>query len=315
MSVTDARSMLFVDRATGMLVGLFVLVQVAVALLAFDAVAATDVAGSQQESDVGFSAYIMGAIVLETVVIVTAWRFSSILPDWVWTGLKWGALVSAVIVALWISYLIRGPTITAAVVIVACIFGPLAVRSNTYYLVHNGIAAVGTVFFAFLLGGMLTPRVIIAFLLLMTAWDMVAVWKSDWMRDLISATAGAKLPVYYILPKGLQVDMDRFTSWLSDQEGEKPDDVSAVLGVGDIAIPGALVVSCVYALPETARLWAVGGIVVGGSISMAALRVSLRGSGTLPALPWITTGTLSGFVVAILLSGVSLFSVLGGVPP
>ena len=315
MSVADARSRFFVDRATGMLVGLFVLIQLAVAAIALDAVTtAPDMAASHQEGDVGFSFYMVGIIIVETLVLVTVWRYSSILPDWIWTGVKWGALVSALLAAVWIAYLIHGLIVTAGLVIVAGIAGPLMVRSDTYWIVHNALAAAGTILFAMLLGGILEPLVVIAFLLLMTVWDMVAVWKSDWMEDLMSAAAGTRLPIYYILPNGLQVDTGRFRTWLAEEEGEKPDDVAAVLGVGDIAIPSGLVVSCIYALPEAARLWAVGGVVVGGAISMAVLRVSLKHSGALPALPWITTGTLSGFVVAILLSGVPLLSVLGGVP-
>jgi len=313
MSVSDARSAFFVDRGTGMLVGLFVLVQLAVAALALDAVSATEVATTQQEGDVRFSAYMAGVVVLETVIIVTAWRFSSIIPRWVWTGIKWGVLVSLALIALYYTYQTHGAMRVAIVLVAAGTIGPTMVLSDTYWIMHNFFAVAGTVFFAMVLGGMVQPRVLIAFLVLMTVWDMVAVWKSDWMDDLISMAAGTKLPVYYILPSGLRVDMDRFTTWLADRDGEKPKDVAAVLGVGDLAIPAALIVSCILALPEVARLWPVGGIIVGGAISMAVLRVSLQREGSLPALPWITTGTLSGFIIGVLVSGVSLLSVLGGV--
>jgi len=272
MSVADAQSRFFVDRATGMLVGLFVLVQVAVAALAFDAVTtAPEVATAHQEGDVGFSLYMVGIVIVETLVLVTAWRYSSILPDWIWTGVKWGAFVSALLVSVWMAYQIYGLIVTAGLVVVGGIGGPLVAKSDTYWIVHNILAAGGTVLFAMLLGGILEPPVVIAFLLLMTVWDMIAVWKSGWMDGLISAASSAKLPVYYILPSGMQVDIGRFREWLSEREGEKPDDIGAVLGVGDIAIPAGLVVSCIYALPETTRLWAVGGVVVGGAISMAVL--------------------------------------------
>ena len=313
MSVADARSWFFVDRETGMLVGVFVLVQLVVAALALDAVTtAPEMATSHQEGDVGYSLYMVGIVIIETLVLVTVWRYSSILPDWIWTGMKWGVLVSALLVSVWMAYQIHGLTATAGLVTLASIAGPLMVRFDTYWIVHNTLAAGATVLFAMLLGGILEPRVVIAFLLLMTVWDMVAVWKSDWMDGLISAAANTRLPIYYILPSGLQVDTARFRTWLAEKEGEKPDDVAAVLGVGDVAIPAGLLVSSVYALPDTSRLWAIGGIVIGGAISMSVLRVSLKRAGSLPALPWITTGTLFGFAGGILLSSTSLLAVVGG---
>lgn len=313
MSVADARSRFFVDRATGMLVGLFVLVQLAVAALALDAVTtAPDVATGHQEGDVGFSLYMVGIVIVETLVLVTVWRYSSILPDWVWTGLKWGVFATLLLGALWYVTVRYGGRQTAALVLFASIVGPLMVRYDTQWILHNLLAVAVTIGFAMFLGALLEPHVVIAFLLLMTVWDMIAVWQSDWMDGLISAATSAKLPVYYILPTGAQVDIARFREWLSEREGEKPDDIGAVLGVGDIAIPAALLVSSIYALPEISRLWAVGGIVIGGAVSMAVLRVSLDRGGSLPALPWITTGTLSGFAAGILLSSTSLLAVVGG---
>lgn len=312
MSVADARSAFFVDRSTGMLVGLFVLVQLVVAAVSLDAVTTTEAVASQQQGDVGFSLYMVGIIVLETIVLVTAWRYSSILPDWVWTGVKLGAIGSVVIIGLRWSVLTNGIRYTAGIVAFSAVAGPLVVKFDTYWILHNIAALTLTVLFAMLLGGLLEPRAVIAFLLLMTCWDMIAVWRSGWMEGLISVAADTHLPIYYILPTGAQVDMSRFRTWLADREDEKPDDVGAVLGVGDIAIPAALVASSALALPATSRGWAIAGVTIGGAVAMAVLRVSLSRGSTLPALPWITTGTLAGFGVGVLLSGSSLLAVIGG---
>jgi hypothetical protein len=45
---------------------------------------------------------------------------------------------------------------------------------------------------------------------------------------------------------------------------------------------------------------------------MVALRASLTNAESLPALPWLTSGTLLGFAAGVVISPVSMLAVVGG---
>jgi presenilin-like A22 family membrane protease len=303
------------DWYAGLLVALLLAVQLAAVWVASGVVTRAQTTSSQslpaQTTTPETAGLYVGIIVAESIVLVVLYRYASLLPAWVWRGLKWGLFVSVAMGAIWLSAIRNGAVETAALVSVATIFYSLAVWFDMNWLLHNAPAFTAAVLGALLVGVVLSPRVVLVFLTLLTVWDMVAVWKSDWMDGLIGVAASAHLPIYMILPSALQLDMSALREWLVERDGPKPDGVAGILGVGDLAIPAALSVSVVVALPSAWRV-VVAGVVSGGVAGMVALRGSLSSSETLPALPWLTTGTMLGFAAGAIAGPVSLLAVLGG---
>lgn len=303
------------DWYAGLLVGLLLAVQLAAIRVAAAMTTVAESSGGDslpaQTSAPETAGLYVGVIVVESIVLVLLYRYASLLPAWVWRGLKWGLYASIGLGALWVSYVLNGPTETAVVLAITCIGAPLTVWFDVNWLLHNLLACVGAIVAAVGVGVALSPRVVVVFLVLLTVWDMIAVWKSDWMDGLIGVAASASLPIYVILPSAAQLDMSELRAWLADRDGPKPDGVAGILGVGDLALPTALSVSVVVALPS---VWAVAvaGVVAGGVVGMVALRASLTNAESLPALPWLTSGTLLGFAAGVVISPVSMLAVVGG---
>jgi len=157
-------------------------------------------------------------------------------------------------------------------------------------------------------GGMgLSPAVIIAIMCAFTIYDHIAVNLTDIMGELIELSGKASIPNVVIIPTTLQFDLGKLKEIVVD--GEKPDSVAFVIGVGDFVFPSLLVVSGYVA-------GGLGGPAVGavGGTTIAAiiLRDSLEhADGGLPALPWLNTGAIAGFIAGAVVGNVTLVTALG----
>lgn len=315
MSVQNNRDRIIVDGMTGMLVGLFVSVQIAAVWVAVNMGSTGSVATAtpaQQSESLTMSARIVAMIVSETILIVLAWRYASLLPEWLRTVIKWGVASVVGVSLFWVVITIYGALLASSLV---TLFAGLSLVMKHYdlkWLLHNLLAFGLALVAAKGLGATLSPRPLLVFLVLLTVWDIVAVWKSGWMDGLIGAFGKHNIPAYFILPAAPQINMSRFTDWLGDRDSEKPNDVAGLLGVGDVAVPAAVVVSTVIAFPTAVYQPIIAATIFGGSVAMVSLRTAMGHGKTVPALPWISTGCVAGFIVGVLISSVSLASVFGG---
>lgn len=308
------RSRFLVDDVALILVGFALTVQV-MALLVTQTLLDTVLGiASMQTSNVALGGYWVGVIVVETVVIVLASRYSSLLPDWVTKAAKWAVIIGLAGYFYWLFVAAKGlPWATTMYALVAVCFYSVN-RFDVLHIIFNAMAISLAVGVAVLMGFVASPRVILAFIILLTIWDMVAVWGSDWMDGAVAWAASWGLPVFVVIPGQFRVEMGEVFGWLQDLEEEpRPHGIAGILGVGDLAVPATLTVSGAVALPAGPGHPAVIGTIVGATLAMVLLRTTPRNDGeSLPALTWLATGAAAGFAIGVVASPTSLVAVLGG---
>lgn len=254
----------------------------------------------------------VGVVIVETVVLVLLWRLSRYLPEWLRAYAKKALGVAALVGVYWLVYQVLGvPGVVVGSVGIALAWA--AAKYDYYWLFHNTVALLLGTLAAVSLGVSFSPRVILVFMALITVWDMVAVWATDWMDGMLELATGLNLPVYLVIPTATRIDLDKVADWIADKEDKvRPGGVGGAIGLGDLGIPAALAVSAAVALPGGAQSPAVVGTLIGACVATVVLRGAMGDGTTLPALPWLATGSVAGFVLGVGVAGISLVSVLGG---
>jgi presenilin-like A22 family membrane protease len=266
----------------------------------------------EQSTNASTGGTMVGAIIVETVVLVLLWRLRHYLPEWLRTLAKYAIGGALLLGAYWLGFQLYGPVGIVLATVGGCT-ALAASKLNLYWLFHNTMALTLGIAAAIGLGIQFAPRVVLVFLALLTVWDMVAVWGSDWMDGVLELATNLNLPVYLVIPAAARIDLSEVAEWVSDKEDEvRPAGVAGAIGLGDLGVPAALAVSAAVALPGGATSPAVIGTLLGACLAVLPLRGAMRDGSTLPALPWLATGTVAGFVLGVGVAGVSLLTVLGG---
>jgi presenilin-like A22 family membrane protease len=139
-------------------------------------------------------------------------------------------------------------------------------------------------------------------------YDAIAVYRTKHMVSLADVVTEMKLPILMVMPDAPGYD---YTSAppLREQRGQPVEERSALfMGLGDIVIPGTLVVAAFVWLPDTpqvlgigASLWVAIGAMLGSLVGYAALmRLVLRGNPQ-AGLPFLNGGAILGYVATYVL--------------
>jgi len=151
-----------------------------------------------------------------------------------------------------------------------------------------------------LIGGLnLSPRLAIVVMVAFLAYDHVAVHMTNIMSDFVSLSSSTKFPNFLIIPTQLRVDLSRVHTYIQGGMDERPEELAVMIGLGDFIFPSILVVSVFVAAEATLTLPVITTI-VGLSLSVFVLRASLeRAEGGLPALPYLNTGAIGGYLLGL----------------
>jgi presenilin-like A22 family membrane protease len=149
-----------------------------------------------------------------------------------------------------------------------------------------------------------------AFILLIAllVYDAIAVYGTKHMVSLAEVVVDMKLPILLVMPDSASYDYQSAPT-LQEQRAQPVEQREALfMGLGDVVIPGTLVVSAFVWLPSHplvlgigGNLWAGMGALIGSLLGYAILmRIVLRGNAQ-AGLPFLNGGALAGYVVAYLL--------------
>ncbi len=213
-------------------------------------------------------------------------------------------------------------TVFYVILIVATLFdtGILALAASigltavlAYYLVKKPewyvvdatgiLVAVGVIG---ILGISLNILPVLILLIVLAAYDAISVYGTKHMVALAEGVTEMKLPIILIIPK------KRGYSYLDqrplrEQLAEGSEREAMFMGLGDVIIPGVLVASAFYYLPDDAFMGLPGNLfvalaaLVGGLVGFSILmRYVLKGNPQ-AGLPLLNGGTVLGYVAAYLL--------------
>ena len=190
--------------------------------------------------------------------------------------------------------------ILAAVLIVALIKHP------EWYIIDLcgiivGVGSIG------IFGISLSIFLVIVLLIGLSIYDAVSVYKTKHMIDLADAVMDLKLPVMMVVPKIRSYSLLKETKGIKEKLEKKEEREAFFLGLGDIVMPGILVVSAFQNIPDNGLLVALS-VMIGTLVGFALLMTVVIKGKPQAGLPFLCSGAILGYVVSSFL----LFGELAG---
>jgi presenilin-like A22 family membrane protease len=164
-----------------------------------------------------------------------------------------------------------------------------------------GVGSIG------IFGISLSIFLVIVLLIGLSIYDAISVYKTKHMIDLADAVMDLKLPVMMVIPKMRRYSLLKETKGIKEKLEEKEEREAFFLGLGDIVMPGILVVSAFQNISENGLLVALS-VMVGTLLGFAVLMLVVIKGKPQAGLPYLCTGAILGYVVSSLI----LFGELAG---
>lgn len=143
----------------------------------------------------------------------------------------------------------------------------------------------------------ISPYLVIPLLIVLALYDAISVYKTKHMIDLADTIVDLKLPVLFIIPYKIRYRFRKQVGGLKKQVKRKERDALFV-GVGDVVIPGILVISA-YSFTSSLEisLSVVAGIIAGFICLMVFPSKDKPHAG----LPFLNTGAIIGYILSSLI--------------
>jgi presenilin-like A22 family membrane protease len=148
-------------------------------------------------------------------------------------------------------------------------------------------------------GVSLSIFLVIVLLVVLAAYDAISVYKTKHMIDLADTVMDLKLPVLLVVPKIRNYSLIRETKSLKEKLKEDEERDAFFMGLGDIVMPGILVVASSNMLSNglPVALSVIAGTLVGFAVLMTFV---IRGKPQ-AGLPLLCSGAILGFFLSSLL--------------
>jgi presenilin-like A22 family membrane protease len=186
--------------------------------------------------------------------------------------------------------------IATAILIVALIKHPEWYIINLCGIIV-GVGAIG------IFGISLSIFLVIVLLIGLSIYDAISVYKTKHMIDLADAVMDLKLPVMLVVPKTRKYSLLKETKGLKEKLEDKEEREAFFMGLGDIVMPGILVVSSFYNIDSNGLLIALS-VMIGTLVGFAVLMSVVIKGKPQAGLPYLCSGAILGYVVSsYLLSG------------
>jgi presenilin-like A22 family membrane protease len=164
-----------------------------------------------------------------------------------------------------------------------------------------GVGAIG------IFGISLSIFLVIVLLIGLAIYDAISVYKTKHMIDLADAVMELRLPVMMVVPKIRKYSLLKETKGIKEKLEDKEEREAFFLGLGDIVMPGILVVSALQNVPDNGLIVALS-VMVGTLVGFAVLMSVVMKGKPQAGLPYLCSGAILGYVVSSYL----LFGELAG---
>ncbi len=192
-------------------------------------------------------------------------------------------------------------SITAAAILIVAL-----IKHPEWYIIDLcgiivGVGSIG------IFGISLSVFLVIVLLIGLSIYDAISVYKTKHMIDLADAVMDLKLPVMMVIPKIRRYSLLKETKGIKEKLEENEEREAFFLGLGDIVMPGILVVSAFQNIPDNGLLVALS-VMIGTLLGFAVLMSVVIKGKPQAGLPYLCSGAILGYVVSSLL----LFGELAG---
>ncbi|MBS3802483.1 MAG: hypothetical protein KGY65_07020 [Candidatus Thermoplasmatota archaeon] len=186
-----------------------------------------------------------------------------------------------------------GLSVLSALVIVILLY-----KYPEWYIIDLTGILVGTS--AIIIFGMsLSVFLVILLLIGLAVYDAISVYKTKHMVDLADTVMDLKLPVLLVVPKIREYSLIKETRRLKDQIKEKEERDAFFMGLGDIVMPGILVVAVYYSVPDA--LWVSIGTILGTLVGFILLMRYVMKGNPQAGLPLLCGGAITGYIISSLI--------------
>jgi len=214
---------------------------------------------------------------------------------------------------------ILDPALAFAAMASAGLYLALLIEPQWYVVDLTGFAAAGALIAILGISFAILP----AFVLLsaLMVYDAVAVYHTKHMVTLADAVTDMKLPILMVMPDSAEFDYPSAPP-LREQRAKPVEERGALfMGLGDVVIPGTLVVSAFVWLPSTpapggvgANLWVALATLLGSLLGYAVLMHRVARGNPQAGLPFLNGGAIAGYLVCyFLLFRSYTFGLTGGI--
>jgi presenilin-like A22 family membrane protease len=131
----------------------------------------------------------------------------------------------------------------------------------------------------------------------LSIYDAISVYKTKHMIDLADAVMDLKLPVLLVVPKVRTYSLIKEKKGIKEKLQEKEEREAFFLGLGDIVMPGMLVVSAFKNIPDNSLLIAIS-IIIGTLIGFAILMSVVIKGKPQAGLPFLCSGAILGYLIS-----------------
>ncbi len=145
----------------------------------------------------------------------------------------------------------------------------------------------------------LSIPLVIALLSILAVYDALSVYKTRHMVDLADTVMDLKLPVLLVIPKTRGYSLLRETESLKEKLEKNVDREAFFMGLGDVVIPGILVIAVYYNIPNSLPL--VSGVIIGIIIGFLSLMVLVLKGKPQAGLPCLCSGAIIGYILSSIL--------------
>jgi presenilin-like A22 family membrane protease len=154
-----------------------------------------------------------------------------------------------------------------------------------------GVGAIG------IFGISLSIFLVIVLLIGLSIYDAISVYKTKHMIDLADAVMELKLPVMLVVPKTKKYSLIKETEGLKEKLESGEEREAFFLGLGDIVMPGILVVAALQNITSNGLLIALS-VMVGTLIGFAVLMSVVIKGKPQAGLPYLCSGAILGYVIS-----------------
>jgi presenilin-like A22 family membrane protease len=202
--------------------------------------------------------------------------------------------------------LVVDPALIVAAMVSAGLYLLLLMEPQWYVVDLVGFLAAGSLIAILGISFAILPAFIL--LLALLVYDAIAVYGTKHMLSLAEVVTDMKLPILLVMPDSSGYDYTTAPN-LTQQRAQPVEQREALfMGLGDVVIPGTLVVSAFIWLPDHPALWGIGGnlwaglgALIGSLLGYAILmRLVLRGNAQ-AGLPFLNGGAIVGYALAYVL--------------
>jgi presenilin-like A22 family membrane protease len=197
---------------------------------------------------------------------------------------------------------VLAPALPFAAIASAGLYLALLMEPQWYIVDLAGFAAGGALIAILGISFAILPAIILLGALMV--YDAVAVYRTKHMVSLADAVTEMKLPILMVMPDSADFDYPHAAP-LREQRARPVEERSALfMGLGDVVIPGTLVVSAFVWLPSSpaayglgANLWVAVATLLGSLVGYAVLMRRVAGGNPQAGLPFLNGGAIAGYLL------------------